>query len=205
MSVYVETVESPARYRVTGSVGAVADPPPPVALVPALLVLVDVVAAESVAPLLPPAPTAAPPVPVAEDAAALEVLLVPPASLSEEPFAVAVASIAPVVNVALEDKAEPLPFVSALLAVTDPLLCRLLVSVAPVAGDPESLGAVPLHAATSPSTTMLTRCWDDTGILLETDILLEERSHRVPPRANTKFFSYAREALAISSPCGNGR
>lgn len=134
----METVESPAKYTVTGSLGEFVEPPAPVALL-----------------LAPPAPASivtvvpsAPPVPMLEsaleplvDAATAAVLL------ALVPLALEVA------NVLLEAVGVPLWLATALLAVTDPVACMLLAAPVTLAGDFESLAVGSAQATTSPIRT----------------------------------------------------
>ena len=139
----------------TGSLGAVPDPPAPVALLPPALVAVPPVAVIAAALVAAPAPVVLERLPalVADATDENAVLLVPaPAAfeLESEPVESVV-----VESVALDVVGVPLLLARAALVVAVEPACR--PPPAALAGDAESLPAESLHAATSPSTTMLTR------------------------------------------------
>jgi len=176
-------VESPAKYSVTGSLGEVVEAP---------LLMVLLLAPPPPVPMVAVVPPA-PPVPMALDsvlepvvaAATTAVLLAPPALALE------------LLDVLLETADVPLVLATAVLAITDAVVCVLVVEPACVDDDAESLLAGPPQATLSPTKAQLGKYRGKRSIRQK------EGSHSVAARANTKFSCRARQALVALAPSGN--
>lgn len=140
----------------TGPLGAAPDPPAPVALLPPALVAVSLVMVVAAALVAPPAPVVLERLPaLVADATDEDALLLGPAPVALELESEPVESVAVEESVALEVAGVLLLLVAAALVVAVEPACRWPPSA--LAGDAASLPPASLHAAASPSRTMLTR------------------------------------------------
>lgn len=153
----METVESPAKYRVTGSLGAAPDPPAPVALVPPELVAAPPAAVAATELVAPPAPVVldTPPALVADATDENAVLLGPaPVVLALECVVVPSVVVPSVVEASVVLDIVGVPLLLASAVAMAPACVLPPSALAATGGSPP---AVSLHAAANPSRMVLTR------------------------------------------------